>query len=74
MQVNHGLVIKSSRRNQKLSNNCPTRKKCKKVPPRPVVGLPMTTEFQEMVAVDFKFYDSKILLHLSIIIYAKQKP
>ena len=57
-----------------VSNNCPTRKKCKKVPPRPVVGLPMTTEFQEMVAVDFKFYDSKILLHLSIIIYAKQKP
>ena len=57
-----------------VSNNCPTRKKCKKVPPRPVVGLPKTTEFQEMVAVDFKFYDSKILLHLSIIIYAKQKP
>ena len=57
-----------------VSNNCPTPKKYKKVPPRPVVGLPMATEFQEMVAVDLKFYDSKILLHLCVIIYTKQKP
>ena len=47
-----------------VSNNCPTCKKYKKVPPRPVVGLPMATEFLETVAMDLKFYDSKILLHL----------
>ena len=29
-----------------VSNNCPTCNKYKKVPPRPVVGLPMATEFQ----------------------------
>ena len=47
-----------------ISNNCPTCKKYKKVPPSPVVGLPMATEFQETVAMDLKFYDSKIILHL----------
>ena len=47
-----------------LSSNCPACKKYKKVPPRPVVGLPMATEFQETVAMDLKFYDSKILIHL----------
>ena len=47
-----------------VSSNCPTCKEYKKVPPRPVVGLPMATEFQETVAMDLKFYDSKILIHL----------
>ena len=47
-----------------VSNNRPTCKKYKKVPPRPVVGLPMVTESQEVVAMDLNFYDSKILLHL----------
>ena len=47
-----------------VSNNCLTCKKYKNVPPRPVVGLPMANEFQETVAMDLKFYDSKILLHL----------
>ena len=30
-----------------------------------MVGLPIATEFQETVAMDFKFYDSKILLRLA---------
>ena len=47
-----------------VSNNCPTCNKYKKVPPRPVVGSPMATEFQETVGMDLKFYDSKILPHL----------
>ena len=47
-----------------VSNNCPICKKYKKIPPRPVAGLPMATEFQETVAMELKFYDSKFLLHL----------
>lgn len=47
-----------------VSKNCPTCKLYKKAPPRPVVGLPMATEFQETVAMDLKFYNNKILLHL----------
>ena len=47
-----------------VSNNCPICKKYKKIPPRPVAGLPMATEFQETVAIELKFYDSKFLLHL----------
>ena len=31
---------------------------------RPVVGLPMVTAFQEFVAMDLKFYNGNILLHL----------
>ena len=34
------------------------------MPPRPTGGLSMATEFQEMAAMDLKFYNSKIPLHL----------
>ena len=47
-----------------VSSNCTTCKLYKKMPPRPVVGLPMATEFQETIAMDLKFYNDKILLHL----------
>ena len=36
----------------------------RKRPPKPIVGLPMDSEFQETVAMDLKFYHGKILLHL----------
>ena len=49
---------------QKISENCSICKIYRKTPPRPVVGLPMTTAFQEAVAMDLKFYRGKILLHL----------
>ena len=32
-----------------------------KAPPKPIVGLPMANKFQEVVAMDLKFYESKIL-------------
>ena len=32
--------------------------------PRPVLGLPMTTNFQECVAMDLKFCSGNIILHL----------
>ena len=47
-----------------VSHNYITCKLYKKKPPRPIVGLPMVTEFQETVAGDLKFYNCKILLHL----------
>ena len=47
-----------------ISDECQTCKVFKKAPPRPVVGLPMATKFLECVAMDLKFYNSKILLHL----------
>jgi len=48
----------------KISNDCQTCKLYRKTPPRPVVGLPMATKFLECVAMDLKFYNGKILLHL----------
>ena len=36
----------------------------RKAPQRPIVGLPMTTSFQECITMDLKFYKERILLHL----------
>ena len=36
----------------------------RKASPRPVVGIPMATTFQECVAMDLKFYNGNILLYL----------
>ena len=47
-----------------VSCNCTTCKLYKKTPLRPMVGLPMATEFQETVAMDLKFYNGKIV-HLA---------
>ena len=47
-----------------VSSYCRTCKLYKKTPPIPIVGLPMAKEFQETVAMDLKFYNGKILVHL----------
>ena len=36
------------------------------LPHRPVVGLPMAITFQEYVAMDLKFYNGNMLLHLHL--------
>ena len=45
-------------------DNCQTCQLYRKPPARPVVGLPLATKFQETVAMDLKFYDGHILLHM----------
>ena len=39
----------------KITNECDTCKRFKKAPPRPVVGMPLASEFNETVAMDIKF-------------------
>ena len=48
----------------KVSDNCRTCLEYSKAPARPIVGFPMAVRFLECVAMDLKFYDNKILLHL----------
>ena len=40
---------------ENVVESCGTCQKYKKAPPRPVVGLPMATQFLETVALDIKF-------------------
>ena len=49
---------------KRVTNECDTCKIYKKPPPRPVVGLPMATEFQETIAMDLKSYNGKLLIHI----------
>ena len=49
---------------ENVVESCGTCQKYKKAPPRPVVGLPMATQFLETVALDIKFYGSKPILYL----------
>ena len=49
---------------KKISVECQICQLYKKAPPQPILHLPMTTAFQECVAVDLKFYKEEILLHL----------
>ena len=49
---------------RQVSENCEVCKIYKKAPARPAVGLPSASEFNEMVAMDLKQYNSKIILHL----------
>ena len=49
---------------KQISQNCDICKRFKKPSPRPVVGLPMASTFQETVALDLKFYNGKIIFHL----------
>ena len=44
--------------------NCQTCKLYKKLPPTPVVGLPLATHFQQTVTMDLKFYHGWIILYL----------
>ena len=48
----------------KVSEECQTCQVYKKPPPRPVVGLPLASTFLECVAMDLKFFEKHILLHL----------
>ena len=41
---------------QKVSEECTICQVYQKPPPRPVVGLPLASSFQECVAMDLKFY------------------
>ena len=47
-----------------ISERCDICKMFKKPPARPVVGLPMASEFNEVVAMDLKQYKGKLILHL----------
>ena len=49
---------------QKVGENCQICKEFTRPSPKPVVGLPHATKFNETVAMDLKFYDGKIILHL----------
>ena len=49
---------------KKFSDKCQICQVYRKASPRPVVGLPMATTFQECVAMDLKFYNGNILLYL----------
>ena len=44
----------------KMSKNCNIRKLYKKPLPRPAVGMPMASRFQECVAMNLRFYKGKI--------------
>ena len=47
-----------------ISKTCQTCLQYGKAAAKPVVGLPMANEFLETVAMDLKFYQQKIILHL----------
>ena len=49
---------------QNLNKSCQTCLQYRQPKPRPVVGLPTATRFGEKIAMDLKFYDSKIILHM----------
>ena len=54
----------------KVSEQCDTCKRYKKTPPRPVVSLPLATEFNETVALDLKVYENNKTYFLHIIDHA----
>ena len=49
---------------KKVSENCDVCKIYRKAPPRPIVSLPMCSSFQEIVAMDLKQYQGKLILHM----------
>ena len=48
----------------KLSKTCQICKEYKKQPPRPVAGMPLASEFNEVVALDLKMFEGKWFIHL----------
>ena len=48
----------------KVTEECQICKQFSKPSPKPIVGLPHASEFNEMVAMDLKFFDGHIILHL----------
>ena len=49
---------------REVSKKCKICIEYKKPSPRPVVGLPMATKFNEVVAMDLKMINSQWVLHL----------
>ena len=49
---------------KRISKECKTCMIYKRPPPRPVVALPTATRFKETVAMDIKFYNGNMLLHM----------
>ena len=49
---------------KEVARNCNVCKVFSRPSPRPVVGLPMASEFNEVVAMDIKFLNGKMILHL----------
>ena len=49
---------------EKTDEKCKTCIKYGRQPPKPIVTLPRATDFNQSVAMDLKFIDSKIILHL----------
>ena len=47
-----------------VSDSCDVCQRYRKTPPRPIVGLPMATEFLESVAMDLKVYNGTFILHM----------
>ena len=47
-----------------ITTSCQVCQKFQKAPSRPIVGLPMATQFLETVALDLKFIEGKPILHL----------
>ena len=49
---------------EKIQNECKTCEKYGRKNPRPIVTLPRASDFNESVAMDLKFFDTKIVLHI----------
>ena len=47
-----------------VSQKCDVCKRFRRAPPRPVVSFPLATEFNETVAMDIKFINTRPVLHL----------
>ena len=47
-----------------VQDQCKTCQKYGQKSPRPIVTLPRASDFNESVAMDLKFFDSKIVLHI----------
>ena len=48
----------------KISNDCSICKEFRRPPRRPVVGLPLATNFNECLQLDIKFIENKPILHM----------
>ena len=49
---------------EEINKSCDLCKRYAKTPPRPVVGLPMATHFNETVAMDLKQWNGRWILHI----------
>ena len=49
---------------RKVSNSCKICQEYRRPSPRPVIGMPLATEFNEVVAMDLKKFQGRWILHL----------